>query len=435
MIVEVKVPEVGESITEGLLAEWHKGTGEVVQTDDPLFELETDKVTMTVSAEAAGRLTTNVAAGTTVIVGQVIASIDTDAAEEKRPDQPTKGPTEVVQSNAQTTGPEGDAATTSKPMSPGVRRMVTENELNAAAIPATGRDGRLTREDVLHFLEERARMELRSHHRISEQPARLMPGQPRGQPSQKTPELVPQVPAQSTAPVERQTRSALSPLRKRLASRLVQVQQTSAILTTFNEVDMSHVISLRKEYRASFQEQHGVDLGFMSFFVRAVVEALKCVPQVNAYIDGDEVVQNHYYDIGVAVSSDAGLVVPVIREADRLSMAEIEHKIADLARRARERTLNLNDLSGAVFTISNGGVFGSLLSTPILNPPQSGILGMHTIKKRPVAVDDEIVIRPMMYLALSYDHRQVDGREAVTFLKQVVECIERPGRMLLDVCG
>jgi len=234
-------------------------------------------------------------------------------------------------------------------------------------------------------------------------------------------------------PDQRQTRRPMSRLRQRLAERLVEVQQTAAILTTFNEADMSRVMALRAEYKDDFKKRHDIGLGFMSFFVKATVDALKTVPEVNAYIDGDEIVTNHYYDIGVAVSTDKGLVVPVIRTADRLSMAEIESGIADLAKRAQERRLELSDLSGAVFTISNGGVFGSLLSTPILNPPGSAILGMHTIQKRPIAVGDEIAIRPMMYLAVSYDHRLIDGREAVTFLKRIVECIENPERMLLEI--
>jgi 2-oxoglutarate dehydrogenase E2 component (dihydrolipoamide succinyltransferase) len=234
-------------------------------------------------------------------------------------------------------------------------------------------------------------------------------------------------------PDQRQTRAPMSRLRQRLAERLVEVQQTAAILTTFNEADMSRVMALRSEYKESFKKRYEIGLGFMSFFVKATVEALKTVPAVNAYIEGDEIVTNHYFDIGVAVSTDKGLVVPVVRDADRLSMAGIEASIADLASRAQERRLELSDLSGAVFTISNGGVFGSLQSTPILNPPGSAILGMHTIKKRPVVVDDEIVIRPMMYLAVSYDHRIIDGSQAVTFLKRIVECIDDPDRLLLEI--
>jgi 2-oxoglutarate dehydrogenase E2 component (dihydrolipoamide succinyltransferase) len=232
---------------------------------------------------------------------------------------------------------------------------------------------------------------------------------------------------------ERQTRAPMTPLRQRVAERLLEVQQRSAILTTFNEADMSGVMALRACYKDTFKERHGIGLGFMSFFVKASIDALKTVPQVNAYIDGGDVVTNHYYDIGIAVSTDRGLVVPVLRGADRLSMSEIEARIADLSRRAQERKLELSEITGAVFTISNGGVFGSMMSTPILNPPGSAILGMHAIKKRPVVVDDEITIRPMMYLAVSYDHRSIDGREAVTFLKRIVECIENPERMLLEI--
>jgi 2-oxoglutarate dehydrogenase E2 component (dihydrolipoamide succinyltransferase) len=252
------------------------------------------------------------------------------------------------------------------------------------------------------------------------------PAAPTPQPERPRPKPV-------ALPDQRQSRAPMSRLRQRLAERLVEVQQTAAILTTFNETDMSAVMDLRSRYKEEFKKKHGIGLGFMSFFVKATVDALKTVPEVNAYIDGDEVVTNHYYDIGVAVSTDKGLVVPVVRDADRLSMAEIELSIVDLATRAQERKLELSDLTGAVFTISNGGVFGSLLSTPILNPPGSAILGMHTIQKRPVAIDDEIVIRPMMYLAMSYDHRIIDGREAVTFLKRVAECIEDPERLLLEI--
>ncbi len=459
MSVEVTVPQVGESITEGILAEWVVTDGAAVAMDDPLFVLETDKVTMTINAEAAGRLSISVQAGETVEVGQTVATIDPDAAGEapapepaaKKPEQKAAAPQpEPAKEAERTPAPpapsaaderasrrreaprEGAAPTAGGPpitvpagmpqvrsklehpddLSPAVRRLVAEHDLDPARITGTGRGGRLTKEDVLHHLDERD-------------------GSPEAAP--QTAPAAPRTAAPAAARGERQTRRAMTTLRQRVAERLVQVQQTAAILTTFNEADMSRVRALRARWRESFRDRHGTDLGFMSFFVKATVEALRTVPQVNAFIDGNEIVENNFYDIGVAVSTERGLVVPVVRDADRLSFADLEAEIGDLARRARERTLELSDLTGGVFTISNGGVFGSMMSTPILNPPQSAILGMHAIQKRPVVVDDEIVIRPMMYLALSYDHRLIDGREAVTFLKRIKECIEDPERLLLEV--
>ncbi len=415
MTAEVRIPEVGESITEGFLAEWLKPDGSMVEVEDPLLVLETDKITMNVNAEQAGKLEILVAAGETVEVGQVVAKIDTDVEQTE-----TAGAAEPA-SEADTEASPGppqtapDAGRISVPnhsgLSPAVRRLVLEHGLDPSKIEGTGKDGRLLKGDVIRFLDERESDTPRLPEKEGERP--------RPQPVE--------------LPDQRQTRRPMSRLRQRLAERLVEVQQTAAILTTFNEADMSRVMALRTEYKDDFKKRHDIGLGFMSFFVKATVDALKTVPEVNAYIDGDEIVTNHYYDIGVAVSTDKGLVVPVIRGADRLSMAEIESGIADLATRAQERRLELSDLSGAVFTISNGGVFGSLLSTPILNPPGSAILGMHAIQQRPIAVGDEIAIRPMMYLAVSYDHRLIDGREAVTFLKRIVECIENPERMLLEI--
>jgi 2-oxoglutarate dehydrogenase E2 component (dihydrolipoamide succinyltransferase) len=297
--------------------------------------------------------------------------------------------------------------------------MVDEFKLDPEAIAATGRGGRITKEDVVRHLQA-----------VTTPPAQPEPVAPSAAPPQSQPAVQPP-PLPRIG--ERETRKPMSPLRQRIAERLVEAKQTTAMLTTFNETDMTSVFAWREKHKHAFKEKYAIGLGFMSFFVKATVDALKAIPQMNARIEGDEIVENHYYDIGVAISSDKGLVVPVIRDADRLNFAEIELAIADLARRVRDKKITLNDLSGAVFTISNGGVFGSLLSTPILNPPQSGILGMHAIKRRPVVVDDQIVIRPMMYLALSYDHRIVDGREAVTFLKRIVECIEDPERMMLEV--
>ena len=421
MAFEVKIPEVGESITEGFLAEWSQPDGAVVAVEDPLLVLETDKITMNVNAEQAGRLHILVAEGETVEVGQVVATIDTGvtapADEDEKP-----APAAAATSPA----PEPQTAETAAPdvagLSPAVRRLVAEHRLDPAAIEGTGKGGRILKSDVLRYLETRE----------TGGAAEPEPASVEAKPV-STAAVEPPRPRPVAMPDQRQTRAPMSRLRQRLAERLVEVQQTAAILTTFNEADMSRVMALRSEYKESFKKRYGVGLGFMSFFVKAMVEALKTVPAVNAYIEGDEIVTNHYYDIGIAVSSGKGLVVPVVRDADRLSMAGIEASIADLALRAQENRLELSDLSGAVFTISNGGIFGSLQSTPILNPPGSAILGMHAIKKRPVVVDDEIVIRPMMYLAVSYDHRIIDGSEAVTFLKRIVECIEDPDRMLLEI--
>ena len=429
MLAEVKVPEVGESITEGTLVQWFKEEGDIVRIDDPLFELETDKVTLEVPSEYAGRIRPLVAAGETVNIGQVVASVDTDAAEEAEvptlqpaaeattpPAAPSEGPPISPPAGLPQASAKVAEMADRESLSPAVRRMVEEFQLDPGAIAGTGREGRITKEDVVRHLQT-----------VTAPPAQPDPVAPKAAP--------PAVPAPATAPpaTERETRKPMSPLRQRIAERLLEAKQTTAMLTTFNEADMTNVFALRARHKQAFKEKHDISLGFMSFFVKASVDALQAIPQLNARIEGDEIVENHYYDIGVAISSDKGLVVPVVRDTDRLSFAGVELAIADLAERVRTKKITLADLSGAVFTISNGGVFGSLLSTPILNPPQSGILGMHAIKKRPIVVNDEIVIRPMMYLALSYDHRVVDGREAVTFLKRIVECIENPERMMLEV--
>ncbi len=468
--VEVKVPEVGESITEGTLVQWFRQDGDFVEVDEPLFELETDKITLTVAAEARGKLSILVPQGQRVSVGQVVARIDTEAARPERPEvrpvplppefapplhaprapRPTPAPSvslpaqdrpaarvlEPVPRVPQTEGPPlsppagpaqarekiASPAGSSQILSPAVRRMVEEFKLDPASIPASGKDGRLTKEDIVRHLQARG----------AAPPLRPETAPAPGPQEQEAPEPAP---AQEEVPTStpRQTRKPMSPLRQRIAERLVMAQQTAAILTTFNEADMTNVLAWREKHKQLFKEKYGISLGLMSFFVKAAVDALKTVPQLNAQIQGDEIVENHYYDIGVAISSDRGLVVPVVRDADRLSFAEIELAIARLQQKVQTKALSLADLTGGVFTISNGGVFGSLLSTPILNPPQSGILGMHAIKKRAVVVHDQVVARPMMYLALSYDHRIVDGREAVTFLRRIVQCIEDPERMLLEV--
>ena len=410
MIVEIKVPEVGESITEGVLVEWLQEEGAVVGVDDPLFELETDKITLTVAAEQSGKLSIGVEPDSTVQVGQVVGTLDTEAAGE------------VPAGGGAPTG--GGAVTEPEPepdtdeLSPAVRRLVSEHGVDPAKVKGTGPGGRVTKGDVLAFVEKPV--------------AKKMP---------VSVAAAPKPPSTSTstgvASGERETRTRMSSLRRRLAQRLVEVQQEAAILTTFNEVDMSAVMELRARFKEEFLARHGVKLGFMSFFVKAVVEALKAVPRVNARIEGDEIVTANYYDIGVAVSSASGLVVPVVRGADQLGFAGVEQAIGELAARARDKRLTLDDLSGGTFTISNGGIYGSLLSTPILNPPQSAILGMHGIKRRPIAVgvgaDERMEIRPMMNLAVSYDHRLIDGSEAVVFLRRIVAGLEAPERLLLEV--
>jgi 2-oxoglutarate dehydrogenase E2 component (dihydrolipoamide succinyltransferase) len=381
-------------------------------------------------------------------VGQVVATIDTEAVPRAVPagEQPVaeaeEEPRRAPEHHSPPPPSQAAAAPLSPPagmpqaagkleplkgLSPAVQRIVVEHHLDATVIAGTGRDGRITKADVVRHIDEHRRPGAPSDEPVSgAAPAASVEADQAADPAT--------IQARFVEPVtERQTRVPMTPLRQRVAERLVEVQQRSAILTTFNEADMSGVMALRARYKDTFRERHGIGLGFMSFFVKASIDALKTVPQVNTYVDGGDVVTNHYYDIGVAVSTDRGLVVPVLRGADRLSMPEVEARIVDVSRRAQERKLELSEITGAVFTISNGGVFGSMMSTPILNPPGSAILGMHAIKKRPVVVDDEVTVRPMMYLAVSYDHRIIDGREAVTFLKRIVECIENPERMLLEI--
>lgn len=397
--VEIKVPSVGESVTEGILSRWIKKSGDVVKSGDALFELETDKASNEVPALAAGLLTTTVAEGTTVTIGAVVGNIDTSAA---------------GAAPATAAAPAAPAAATAGPhLSPAVAYQAAEKGVNVAAISPTGPGGRITKGDVLAAAD-----------------AKSAPPAAASAPAPKA--------AAPAAPViggadRTQTRQKMPTIRQRIAQRLVEAQHTAAILTTFNEVDMSRVMDLRAKYKDAFQKKHGIGLGFMSFFVKATTEALQAFPAVNAQIDGTDILYHNYCDIGVAVSTERGLMVPVVRSAERLGFAQVEKAIMDYAVKARENKIAVSDLQGGTFTITNGGVFGSLLSTPILNPPQSAILGMHSIKKRPVVVDDQIVIRPMMYLALSYDHRIIDGKEAVSFLVRIKELIEDPERLLLAV--
>ena len=396
--VSIQVPGVGESITEGILARWLKADGASVKADEPLFELETDKASTVVPAPAAGVLKITAAEGTTVQIGASVGTLDPAGAPASAPAAAPKPEPAAASANG------GHAAD----LSPSVRRIVEEQRLDPSKIDATGPGGRITKGDALA--------------------ATSAPAASKAQP---TPTPTP-APA-PTAAGPRESRKRMSGIRQKIAERLVEAQRTAAILTTFNEVDMSRVMDMRAKYKDAFSKKHGVNLGFMSFFVRATVEALKAFPNVNGRVEGTDVVTNNFYDIGVAVSTERGLMVPVLRDADKLSFAGVEKAIGDFAKKARENSIAVADLTGGTFTITNGGVFGSLLSTPILNPPQSGILGMHTIQKRPVAIDDQVVIRPMMYLALSYDHRIVDGREAVSFLVRIKEGIENPERLLIDV--
>ena len=398
MAIEVKIPPMGESISSGVLAKWHVKDGDLVKKDQPLFELETDKITSEGTAEAAGRITFQVTAGTEVKIGQVVASIDETATASVSASSPV----------SQTPSPSATAE------SPAVRRLAAETGLDPGSVTGTGKAGRVTKGDMLAAAETAA--------------AGTRP-EAKGDKSA----LSPLAPSLSPSAASRQTRTKMSKLRQTIAARLVQAQHEAAMLTTFNECDMSAVMALRAKYQDDFVKKNGVKLGFMSFFTKAVVQALRDVPAINAQIDGDHVIENNYYDIGMAVSTEKGLMVPVIRDCDKLGMADIEKAIADAAKRARDGKITLTDLEGGVFTITNGGIFGSMLSTPILNAPQSAILGLHAINERPVALNGQVVIRPMMYLALSYDHRLVDGKQAVTFLVKVKQAIEDPARLAIGI--
>jgi 2-oxoglutarate dehydrogenase E2 component (dihydrolipoamide succinyltransferase) len=431
MAYEVRIPTLGESITEGVILGWRKKDGEKVGPDDVLLELETDKASVEIPAGASGVVRVLKKEGDTVQVGDVVARIEEGAgapaskpatkvvAAPPQPAPPPARPTPIAPpapsgGSARDSSPEeGEGARPRGvgPLSPAVRRLIDEHRLDASAIRASGRGGRLTKEDVLAHIEQQSVPEPRTATALKSVPS-------------------PQVPV----PVgEGEKLVPMTPIRRRIAERLVRAQHTAAILTTFNEIDMSAVMALRAQHKERFQQLHGVGLGFMSFFARACVTALREVPGVNAEIRGDSVVYRDYVHMGIAVGTPRGLVVPVIRHAERLGFADIEREIGRLAGLARDGKLSIDDLTGGTFTISNGGIYGSLLSTPILNPPQSGILGMHKIEKRAVVVNDQIAIRPMMYVALSYDHRLVDGEQAVTFLVHVKERVEEPTRLLLDV--
>ncbi|MFO7181344.1 MAG: 2-oxoglutarate dehydrogenase complex dihydrolipoyllysine-residue succinyltransferase [Pseudomonadota bacterium] len=425
MTIELKVPPVGESITEVMIGEWLKAEGDSVQRDEVVVKIETDKVTVDLPAPTSGTISRIVVGqGQAAAVGDVIGYLEEgavaqpvpEAREAARPETPGTASRATVpeQAPAQPTPPLGDGKAQPEAVRPrdlrqtlpqqgfarvmpSARRALKERGLRPEDIEPTGPGGRLLKEDVLRA------------------PA----------PAPRAEALAPQAALEEIVP--------MSPFRRRIAERLVESQHTAAILTTFNEIDMSAVMALRKQHQEQFQERYGIKLGLMSFFVKAAVDALKLIPAVNAEIRGTDIVYKNYYDIGIAVGGGKGLAVPVIRHAERLSFAEIEKTIADFGKRARENKLELHELQGGTFTISNGGIYGSMLSTPIINPPQSGILGLHAIQERPVAIDGQVVVRPMMYVALSYDHRLIDGREAVTFLKRIKHCIEDPARMLLEV--
>ncbi len=425
---EIVVPTLGESVVEATVAKWFKQVGEAVEADEPLVELETDKVTVEVNAPASGTLTEIVAPeGAEVEVGALLARLGAAGAAVAAPapapakaaDAPKPASSDLL---AAAVAAADSPAEADDSLAPAVRKLIAENNLDPKAIPATGKDGRLTKEDVINFLEGRTK---------------VMAGPAAAQP------LTPPAPAaapKAAAPVSaraadpREERVKMTRLRRRIAERLKGAQNTAAILTTFNEVDMTAILALREQYKAAFEKKHGTRLGFMSFFVKACVAALKDIPAVNAEIAGDEIVFKNYYDVGVAVGTDQGLVVPVVRDCDMKSFAQIEKEIGSLAGKARDGKLTMDDMTGGTFTITNGGVYGSLMSTPILNPPQSGILGMHkTMQRAMVMPDGSIQARPMMYIALSYDHRIIDGGEAVTFLVKVKEALEDPTRLVLGV--
>jgi 2-oxoglutarate dehydrogenase E2 component (dihydrolipoamide succinyltransferase) len=418
MPIEIKVPSVGESITSGVLGVWNKPDGAYVKAGEPIFEIETDKVTSEIVAESAGLLKHLVKAGDTVQIGQVVASIDEKAPAPVEAAPVTKADAgngaKEKPSRVEAAAPVAAGAVRGKnadDLSPAVRYQAEEKGINPASIAGTGKDGRVLKGDVLVAAEK-------------------APADKGGSPSAS-----PKLPSAGVpvAAGDRISRKKMSPLRQKIAARLLAAQQETAHLTTFNEVDLSNIMALRTKFQDRFVKKHEIKLGFMSFFVKAVVHALKVIPTINSRIDGEEVVQNHFYDIGCAISTDKGLFVPVIRDADQLSFAGVEKAIAAYAKKARDGKITLPDMEGGVFTITNGGVFGSLMSTPILNPPQCGILGMHTIQERPVAIAGRVEIRPMMYLALTYDHRLVDGKEAVTFLATVKEVVENPAAVLLEV--
>jgi 2-oxoglutarate dehydrogenase E2 component (dihydrolipoamide succinyltransferase) len=415
-MTEIRVPTLGESVTEATIGRWFKKAGDTVAVDEPLVELETDKVTIEVPAPSAGTLGDIVAKdGETVAVGALLGQINDGAAGAKPATAPAKAASPSAPSPAPAPAapaPAAKAASVDAPLAPSVRKLSVESGIDAATVPGSGKDGRVTKGDMLAAIEKAAS-------------APTPVNQPAAAVQVRSPS-----PADDAA---REERVKMTRLRQTIARRLKDVQNTAAMLTTFNEVDMTNVMALRAHYKDAFEKKHGSKLGFMGFFTKACVQALKDIPAVNAEIDGTDLIYKNYYHIGVAVGTDKGLVVPVVRDCDQKSIAEIEKSIADFGRRARDGQLKIDEMQGGTFTITNGGIYGSLMSTPILNAPQAGILGIHKIQERPMAVGGKVEIRPMMYLALSYDHRVIDGKEAVTFLVRVKESLEDPARLVLDL--
>jgi 2-oxoglutarate dehydrogenase E2 component (dihydrolipoamide succinyltransferase) len=459
MAIEIKIPGVGESIQEALLAEWFKKDGDHVKKDEPLFLIETDKVTLEIEAESDGILEIKVEAGTTVSIGQVVGTIDTEAQDKSKSEQAENGQKKTAEPEKDQEEPveekkeagekekktpdekeaeetkteeqeqekkEGKSTKDKKEekepkqdddhekyqLSPAVRRLVSEKNIDINQINGTGPGEKITKGDVILYLESQDP----DKKTVSKGKKVSAPDKSIDEPSDEQIERIP-----------------MSPIRKRIAGRLLESRQNTAMLTTFNEIDMSRVMNIRSRFKEKFKNIHGIDLGFMSFFTKATVSALKEFPEINASIEGSDIIYHKYYHIGIAIGTGKGLVVPILKHVDRLSYGGIEQAIVDFVNKVKEKRLEISDMEGGTFTITNGGVFGSLMSTPILNYPQSGILGMHKIEKRPVVIDDEIVIRPMMYVALSYDHRIVDGREAVMFLRRIKEFIEDPERILLEI--
>jgi 2-oxoglutarate dehydrogenase E2 component (dihydrolipoamide succinyltransferase) len=416
-MTEIRVPTLGESVTEATIGRWFKKAGDAVAVDEPLVELETDKVTIEVPAPSAGVLGEIAAKdGDTVAVGALLGQINDGAAGAAKPAAAPAKPAAVPPPLPAAAAPAAKAPPPPPPvdaaLAPSVRKLSAESGIDAATVPGSGRDGRVTKGDMLAAIEKAAS-------------APTPVNQPAAAVQVRSPS-----PADDAA---REERVKMTRLRQTIARRLKDVQNTAAMLTTFNEVDMTHIMAMRAQYKDVFEKKHGIKLGFMGFFTKACVQALKDIPAVNAEIDGTDLIYKNYYHIGVAVGTDRGLVVPVVRDCDQKSIAEIEKSIADYGRRARDGHLKIDEMQGGTFTITNGGIYGSLMSTPILNAPQSGILGMHKIQERPMAIGGKVEIRPMMYLALSYDHRVVDGKEAVTFLVRVKESLEDPARLVLDL--
>jgi len=400
MSEEIKVPSLGESVTSGYISTWFKQSGDYVEEGEDIFELESDKATMAIPSPVSGVITIEAEEESEVEVGEVVATIDTEAARPEgaaeKQEHPRAGEQEQSEKQEQEVG---ETAAEAPPASPSARRLMEEHSIYRSTVAGSGKDGRITKQDVQQHIEGR--------------------------------EADSEKPRESAE--SRQERRPMSRIRQKIAENLVASKQNAAHLTTFNEIDMKRVMELRSRYKDRFLEKHGVKLGFMSFFIKACCEALKTYPQANSFVDGTDVLYNTYYNIGIAVSTERGLIVPVIKDADRLTIDELEKSVADLAVRARDKKLSVEEMTGGTFSITNGGIFGSLLSTPIPTPPQSAVLGMHAIEERPVAVDGEVVVRPMMYIALTYDHRIMDGREAVRFLVMVKQLVEDPDRLLLNL--